>query len=172
LKKTSAAAPIEPTGPLVTWGAEHHPASDARADAVAGSGASERRAFERTRCLLAAKIFFNAGATSIDCMIRNISPTGAQISVDAHVVLPGRFDLYITQRAQTFQAVVKWIDGPNYGLDFEGMRRQTSEGRLDPSVLLDRLLTRINELEAENLRLRGGPHAPPTGIHGFLDPAG
>ena len=105
-------------------------------------------------------------------MIRNISAAGAQISVDAHVVLPERFDLYIVQRAQTFQAIVKWTDGRNYGLDFDGMRRRTSEGRLASSILLDRLLTRINELEAENLRLRGASQAPPSSIHDVLDPAG
>jgi len=53
------------------------------------------RAHSRKRCYLKARFVFNNGYSSLDVILRDISPTGARAAeVDMRHV-PGRFDLIV-----------------------------------------------------------------------------
>lgn len=62
-----------------------HPASD---DA-------ERRIAPRTRILKRGKILFNNRYSTFDCTVRNISATGALLTIDPAVPLPKVFEIRI-----------------------------------------------------------------------------
>ena len=112
--------------------------------------ASDQRIAPRLKALLAAKISFNNGQSTLDCLIRNLSDTGAKLIVSAAIALPDGFDLLIPQKSLTRRVRIAWRRGEAMGVRFdEGAPR--SESR-DPDV---RSLTRrIRELQAEVARLQ------------------
>ncbi|WP_168990607.1 PilZ domain-containing protein [Aureimonas flava] len=62
-----------------------HPASDD----------NERRVAPRTRILKRGKILFNNRYSTFDCTVRNISATGALLTIDPAVPLPKLFEIRI-----------------------------------------------------------------------------
>lgn len=56
---------------------------------------SERRVAPRTRTLKRAKILFNNRFSTYDCIVRNISATGALLTLDETAHLPKTFDVRI-----------------------------------------------------------------------------
>lgn len=53
---------------------------------------NEHRASRRQRVLKSGKIIYANGSIVIDCTIRNISETGAQLKVPTTVAIPDRFE--------------------------------------------------------------------------------
>jgi hypothetical protein len=53
----------------------------------------EERSSSRQRTLKGARIVFNAGRSTIDCRIRNLSAVGAKLEVTSVVGIPNTFDL-------------------------------------------------------------------------------
>ncbi len=56
---------------------------------------SERRVAPRVRTLKQAKILFNNRYSTFDCTVRNISATGALLTIDRAVPLPKVFEIRI-----------------------------------------------------------------------------
>ena len=56
---------------------------------------AERRIAPRMRVLKRAKIVFNNGFSTFDCIVRNISATGALLTIDDSVQLPKDFRMRI-----------------------------------------------------------------------------
>ncbi len=56
---------------------------------------SERRVAPRTRILKSGKILFNNRFSTFDCTVRNISATGALLTIDPAVPLPKVFEIRI-----------------------------------------------------------------------------
>ncbi|MDE0924257.1 PilZ domain-containing protein [Aurantimonas coralicida] len=56
---------------------------------------SERRVAPRTRTLKRAKVIFNGGFSTFDCIVRNISATGALLTIDDAAHLPKEFQIRI-----------------------------------------------------------------------------
>lgn len=56
---------------------------------------SERRVAPRTRTLKRAKILFNNRFSTYDCIVRNISATGALLTIDEAAHLPKTFEVRI-----------------------------------------------------------------------------
>jgi hypothetical protein len=54
------------------------------------------RAAERRRCYLQARFIFNSGYSSLEAVVRNISPVGARIEADDLSIVPAEFDLLIS----------------------------------------------------------------------------
>jgi hypothetical protein len=77
---------------------------------------SERRATQRRRTLKAGKIFINGGRSVIDCTVRNVSDTGALISVLASAV-PAEFDLLLDGR--THRCIVVRRKPDRLGIKFQ-----------------------------------------------------
>ena len=59
----------------------------------------QRRTSERKRALLGARILFNSRASVFDCMIRDLSDTGARFVLGHPIPLPSEFELEIPSRA-------------------------------------------------------------------------
>lgn len=77
----------------------------------------EKRASERRRVLRGAKIVFNQRSSVIDCTLRNISQTGAQVSVLNALTVPPEFDLLWDGNAQ--RCVVVWRKMDGLGVRFD-----------------------------------------------------
>lgn len=103
----------------------------------------ERRKAERVKSLLKAKIVFNNRMTSIDCIIKNISNSGARVSIDNTVSIANEFDLEIPLKGKSYRAFMKWRDRDSMGVEF-----------IDGPAEVDNTPTHTRQLELENTRLR------------------
>ena len=111
---------------------------------------AELRAKPRLKSLIAATIVYNNGQCTLDCVIRNISETGAKLSVPASVALPDRFDLTVPQRSATYRAHIAWQRRGEIGVLFDGVSAVSDAGRQTEAATKQR----IRELEAEVTRLK------------------
>ncbi|MDB5643713.1 MAG: PilZ protein [Hyphomicrobiales bacterium] len=88
-------------------------------DPVTLDQASEQaRRAERVRTILGARVVFNSGRSSIDCQIRNISETGARLTLNEGLSLPGTFDLEIPSRNKTHRVLLRWRTKDAAGVQF------------------------------------------------------
>lgn len=102
----------------------------------------------RSRALLKATIRFYNRNVTIDCLVRDISPTGAKIELDRTSVLPGEFELEIPQRSAVYPCELKWRRENAVGVSFKE--------NMDPGVAHygEFARARIEALEKENAALR------------------
>ena len=103
----------------------------------------ENRRAPRERVMLTAKLSFNQGAVSADCVVSNISATGARINVSADVVLAQSMRLLVPQREIDVAVRMVWRRGNLVALAFEPDR---SPEKVAPA--------REKSLEEENRKLR------------------
>ena len=121
---------------------------------------SEHRNEVRQRVFLKGRIQFNNGASSFDCLVRDLSATGARLAFSETTTLPDVFDLYIPQKERTFRSTLRWRRADGVGVTFadEMAKPVPPAAAADESVAADASLTlllrRVNELEAENAALR------------------
>ncbi|HLH51619.1 MAG TPA: diguanylate cyclase [Roseiarcus sp.] len=78
----------------------------------------DRRAEPRRRILKQAKIFFNRRRSVIDCLVRNLSETGACLEVVNPVGTPDRFDLLIEGETAPRPCVSVWRYDSKIGVAF------------------------------------------------------
>ena len=79
---------------------------------------SERRQTTRNRSLLGGRIIFNNRNSSLDCVVRNLSPTGARIVLGSSVTVPDEFELYLPQKGKSRLARMKWRNPSEFGVEF------------------------------------------------------
>jgi hypothetical protein len=103
----------------------------------------------RGRALIAARIIFNNGSTTLDCVIRNLSEDGAKLHLSGGATAPSEFSLFLIEKNITRKARVVWRRGEEIGVEF---LRPPSAGRTEMGEAV--LLQRIQALEAENERLK------------------
>jgi hypothetical protein len=108
---------------------------------------AERRNDSRSRSFLGARIIFNGRNSTIDCLIRNISPTGARLLLDDNVVIPNEFELQIPKQDRSFQARLAWRRGGEFGVQF------VEDEATSASVTAD-LAAKLRRLEDEKAALR------------------
>jgi PilZ domain len=90
---------------------------------AAQSKAEELRSLEnnraalRQRTLKAGTIEFNGG--TIDCVVRNVSDTGAQLEVASPVGIPGEFNLLISGNIAKRPCRVAWVKDKRIGVAFK-----------------------------------------------------
>ena len=82
---------------------------------------SERRDKSRQRRLHGAKIVFNNGSSSIDCIVRDLSATGARLEVASPIGIPEWFDLRIDRSGACYAAKVAWRTSKQIGVMFLDM---------------------------------------------------
>ena len=118
---------------------------------------TEQRRSTRKRTFLKGKILFNAGASSIDCLVRDLSDEGARIELSETSTLPEVFDLHIPQRDATYRSTLRWRHDGLIGVTF-GEPAAASPPPPPPAAAIDVslqvVLRRLAELEAENTVLR------------------
>ena len=71
---------------------------------------SERRQSTRQKSFLRGCVYFNNRRSATDCLIRDISPTGARLIFSDTVSIPDLVELYIPQKEQSLRARVQWRD--------------------------------------------------------------
>jgi hypothetical protein len=84
---------------------------------------SDERAGARKRVLRGGKIVYGeAGEFSLDCLIHDVSDTGARISLKPNEFIPTSFYLIDAQRGLAYEAAASWIrvikSVPQFGLKF------------------------------------------------------
>ena len=72
----------------------------------------------RQRVLKTAKIVFAGGDFTVDCTLRNLSQTGAQLQVPTSVTIPDKFTLIDSHSATRREVVVQWRRGDRIGVRF------------------------------------------------------
>ncbi len=87
----------------------------------AGSGVdreTNRRCERRTRVFKRGRIILNDGFSTIDCLVRDISPGGARVTVDGSLALPERFSFELADSGTVREAIRRWQRGNSIGLKF------------------------------------------------------
>ena len=120
---------------------------------------SEHRRETRQRVFLKGRIVFNNGSSSFDCLVRDMSATGARLMMSDATTLPDAFDLYIPQKERTYRATLRWRREDGIGVTFldEQARASMPAASPDPAATdasVSMLLRRVGELETENAALR------------------
>ena len=110
----------------------------------------EHRSAPRLRAFLKARIVFNNGMSTMDCLVRDLSDGGAKLQISDSVAIPDRFDLYIAKKDETRRARMQWRTGDEIGVAFE------AAAAIAPVVPKpDRDVTqRLADLERETAELR------------------
>ena len=104
----------------------------------------DKRSTPRLHSFLKGRVLFNGGQNSLDCLIRDISGTGARLELSASVTLPDRFDLYLPHRDETCKVHSQWRRGTQLGVAFDHVEAVPAAppGERD-------LASRVQQLEAE-----------------------
>jgi hypothetical protein len=118
---------------------------------------SDKRKEARQRTFLKGRIIFNNGASSMDCLVRDLSSTGARLALTETATLPDTFDLFIPQKDRTYKANLRWRRTDGIGIAFvdetAAVAAPAPVPQAEPGAMLA-LIQRISELEAENAVLR------------------
>jgi hypothetical protein len=112
---------------------------------------SERRIAQRQKSFLRGCIYYNNRRSATDCLIRDISPTGARLIFSDTVTVPDMVDLYIPQKEQMLRAQVQWRHGDEVGVGFPAATK-TKPGSATPAD--EGLAERVKNLEAEVAKLK------------------
>ena len=110
----------------------------------------ERRIATRQKSFLRGCIYFNNRRASADCLIRDISETGARLIFSAAVAIPDVVDLYIPQKEQTLRSRVQWRHGDEIGVAVEAPAQIPEVATGEPGDVVER----IQKLETEVAALR------------------
>jgi hypothetical protein len=106
----------------------------------------ERRTLLRKRSFLQGRLYFNNRRSSLDCLVRDISPQGAKLKVSDSVAIPEIVELHIPNKDETYRAKVQWRTGLEIGVTFDDDLAMPS---IVPSAGPADLLERVRRLEAE-----------------------
>jgi hypothetical protein len=88
-----------------------------REEAMTAS-AEKRQDQPRLSAYMPAKIIVPGQACPAECIIRQISPAGAQLQVDTAWILPPTFWLRIIGDTSMYHCTVMWRDGRKIAVDF------------------------------------------------------
>ena len=80
----------------------------------------ERRNQSRSRTLKSARILLNHHQSVIDCVVRNLSPTGACLKVETTFGIPDRFDVMFDVDKTIRTCRLAWHKDRLIGVEFEG----------------------------------------------------
>ncbi len=119
---------------------------------------AEKRTAPRMKSLMAARISYAGGNAVIDCIVRNISDTGAKIAVSSAVTLPEEFDLIIPQRNTVQRVRMQWRRAEAIGVAFASAepasRAESGEEALRQRIR--ELEGTINQMRTRIMELTGG----------------
>lgn len=84
----------------------------------AGFDGAERRSDQRHRVLKGGTLHFNKGYSSLECVIRDLSATGAKIQMGETFGVPSRFTMSVSGEDTRVEASLRWRNSRNIGLSF------------------------------------------------------
>jgi hypothetical protein len=105
---------------------------------------NDKRTSPRLRSFLKGRVVFNGGQSSLECLIRDMSTTGARLELSGSVTLPDRFDLYLPHRDETCKVHLQWRRGGQIGVAFD----QIESAPPMPAAPQD-VAERVQQLESE-----------------------
>jgi len=111
----------------------------------------ERRTLTRQKSFLQGRIYFNNRRSSIDCLVRDYSETGARLKLSETITVPEVMELYIPNREEIHRARVEWRSGNEMGVSFGDEMRAPS---IAPDAAQGDLAARVHKLEGEVAALR------------------
>ncbi|QXX74114.1 PilZ domain-containing protein [Methylovirgula sp. HY1] len=116
----------------------------------------DKRANDRIRSFLRAQIIFNNRMTTIDCIVKNISQSGARVALNDTLAVPTEFDIYIPQRGRSHHAKLVWRDKDSIGVDFIDAQPAPPPTPAAPAPAEMSAFgeARIRELEVQNAELK------------------
>jgi hypothetical protein len=118
----------------------------------------DKRDSDRVRAFLRAQIIFNNRMSTIDCIIKNISPTGARVALGDSFAVPSEFEIYIPQRNSSHHAKLVWRDKDSIGIDFvDAPHQAVASSSLDAAAPEPAVIggeARIRQLEVQNAELK------------------
>ena len=115
----AAGAPAAGSQPLISskpFGSTVASAQNRRRELPLPKDARDKRVAPRYRVLGHAQIISRTGATN--CVVRDLSESGARLGVSEKAKLPPEFDLYFVQRKLKLRVRVKWRNGDYVGVAF------------------------------------------------------
>ncbi len=109
----------------------------------------EQKIASRQRTFLKGTLYYDNRRASIECVIRDVSDSGARLTFDHPATVPDSVELFIPSKQQTLRARVR-RRGPNeIGVAFEVARSLESRRASDAE-----LQERVETLEAEVVALK------------------
>ena len=78
----------------------------------------ERRQEVRDRTFFGGEIAFNQRASSMGCVVRNLTSQGAMLALGNSARIPDKFDLTIDRKARSFRARTIWRHMDEAGVAF------------------------------------------------------
>jgi hypothetical protein len=111
----------------------------------------EHRRSQRTRTILQGRVVLNNRFSLLECIVRDLSNTGAQIAFAHPVTLPSEVELEIPKRRLSVRAKVMWSDGKSHGLMFlGGAQERAHQGSPAPSAEPEHVNTSsLQEVDAD-----------------------
>ncbi len=107
----------------------------------------ERRKERRGRTFLGGQLSFNEGRSTVDCVIRNLSPAGALVVFPDRTPIPADPHLHIRNHDRSYKAAVAWRGYDRAGVALTAFRFD------DVAVSIDDARRR-KALKLENRKLR------------------
>jgi hypothetical protein len=105
----------------------------------------DQDALRHNTCFLRAFVYFENKGSAIDCIVCDISDTGARLQFSKPQHFSEFVHLHIPAKGQSFRARVRWHDGDEIGVVFHAtVNTDTTDISLDRRV--DRLETEIGLL--------------------------
>jgi hypothetical protein len=80
---------------------------------------SEKRVAPRRRSLKGGRIIVHSLGSTFDCVIRNVSETGASLQLESQVGIPETFDLMFTEDKTLRKCRIVWRSANTIGVAFE-----------------------------------------------------
>ena len=78
----------------------------------------ERRRERRSRTVLGARAVFNERFSTMDCRVRDISASGAQLRFGGPPLVPRWFELLLVERGERRRVERIWTSGRDMGVAF------------------------------------------------------
>ena len=107
----------------------------------------ERRKSHRSRTYLGGRIAFNRRASTMDCLVRNLSSDGARVVFTNTLTVPDEFDLTITRKAESYRVRMVWRQPGEAGIVFLAPQAEAAPIPLD-------IARRLKKCEAERDALK------------------
>jgi len=115
---------------------------------------SERRGSARRKSFLRGCVYFNNRRSAIDCLIRDMSSSGARLFFSGAVSIPDVLEIYIPQKEQTLRGWVEWRHGDEVGISFADRRQREDPAEAELVQRVEKIESEIASLHALLKRLR------------------
>jgi hypothetical protein len=97
-----------------------------------------RESPRRNTCFFRAFVYFDNKGTAIDCVVRDISETGAGLQFPKPQSITEFLNLHIPAKGQSFPARVRWHDSDEVGIAFHPSEK-TNKASIGPDRRMDLL---------------------------------